>query len=102
MDAQTPPNPYQKDSCECCRVAAARAVESTLYEAGPLWTVNAEGGSPNRPRLVLQLRRHADDLSDLTGPEAAELGRLLPRLVGLTRDLAGAQRVYVVYLNESA
>jgi len=96
-----PGHAYARAECECCRIASERARAGTLHALGCDWTLNAEGGGTNRPRLIVQARRHVPDLADLQSEEAMALGLLLPVLVAALTTVTGAERVYVIYLNET-
>ena len=103
MDADhpTPGGAYAKAECECCRIARERALDGTLHALGADWTINAEGGRTSRPRLIVQTRRHVADLADLRPEEATAFGLLLPAVVAAMTAATGAERVYVLYLNET-
>ena len=67
--------------------------EDELVYAGHAYPLNGPTVA-YRGYLVVEPRRHAVGLGDLTDPEAAALGRLVNRLARALKSVAGAEHVY--------
>ena len=52
--------------------------------------------------VIVDLRRHAATMDELTAEEAAELGPLLVRTCAAIREATGCERVYVLSFAEAA
>jgi diadenosine tetraphosphate (Ap4A) HIT family hydrolase len=85
--------------CDCCFAVVELHEKGDVEALDAHWTLNANVERPERPWFVLQLRRHCEDLSDLTGAERESLGRWLAACSDAMRALELA-RVYSLYLND--
>ena len=87
--------------CEACRIAAdPSSAPGGIWDLSEYWTLNAALPWSGRPWFVLQTAVHRADLSQLTPPEAAELGLWLQRITAGLTTLCEARKVYVYLLNE--
>ena len=94
-------------NCFGCNVLASlpgeRPVPEPLLELGEHWTLNyAEIGSAARPKFILQVRTHRNDLDDISPAELAEMGVFLPAATVAVREAFGAERCYAMLMNEAA
>jgi diadenosine tetraphosphate (Ap4A) HIT family hydrolase len=60
-----------------------------------------QGPTVYRGHLVVEPRRHAPGLGDLTDDEAAAVGRLCNQAASLLRAVAGAEHVYAFVMGDA-
>lgn len=72
--------------------------QEALYE-DDFWSLRALDGPPGW--AVLWLRRHAEDITELTAEELASIGPVLARVCGGIRDAAEVDRVYINVFGET-
>lgn len=85
--------------CTCCVLVAELAQVGKLYDAGEHWTIN-ERVNHQRPALVIQTRRHIENLGQLNSNEVNELGEILKASVERVENLPTVEQCYVLYFNE--
>lgn len=85
--------------CTCCVLVAGLAQVGKLFDAGEHWTIN-ERVNHQRPALVIQTRRHIENLGQLNSNEVNELGEILKASVGRVENLPTVEKCYVLYFNE--
>ncbi len=66
--------------------------ENKLVYAGHVHALT--GPTAYRGHLVVEPKRHAAGLGDLTDEEAGAVGRLINRLAGVLKQVVGAEHVY--------
>jgi diadenosine tetraphosphate (Ap4A) HIT family hydrolase len=67
----------------------------------PLVTPQGTAESVYLGRLVLEPRRHVEDLGELTDDQAASLGRMAARGSAALRRAAGAEHVYAAVISDA-
>jgi len=85
--------------CTCCKLVAGMAEVGKLHDLGEHWTIN-ERVNHERPALVIQTRRHVENLGQLNSNEVNELGEILKVSVGRVEELPRVEQCYVLYFNE--
>ena len=85
--------------CTCCKLVAEMAEVGKLHDLGEHWTIN-ERVNHERPALVIQTRRHVENLGELNSNEVNELGEILKVSVGRVKELPKVEQCYVLYFNE--
>ncbi len=88
--------------CNICEQVAGRitAPGGPIFDDG-LWLVSHHTGPHTDPGdLIIQLRRHAESLGDLTPAEAGALGPVLHAAVAAVERVIGPERTYVASYNE--
>jgi histidine triad (HIT) family protein len=89
--------------CSICEQVAGRvnAPGGPIFDDG-LWLVSHHTGAHTDPGdLIVQLRRHAESLAELTAAEAAALGPVLHAAVAAVERVVRPERTYVASYNES-
>ena len=66
----------------------------------PLVTPQGAAESVYLGRLVVEPRRHVEELGDLTGDQAASLGQMAARAAAALRSAAGAEHVYAAVISD--
>jgi spore coat polysaccharide biosynthesis protein SpsF len=94
------PAPVRVDGCEVCGILDRLGPAGHPLDGG--WVLNGNV-SPRvrRPALVLSTATHRGHIDQLGDAEASWLGRHLRRLDGAARKVLGAERLYVLLLNEA-
>ena len=85
--------------CTCCNLVAEMAKVGKLHDLSEHWTIN-ERVNHERPALVIQTRRHVENLGELNSNEVNELGEILKVSVGRVKELPKVEQCYVLYFNE--
>lgn len=87
--------------CELCELVAQLKSSGALLELNDHWSVNNFQGESNRPRWVIQSRRHVERFEELTPAERAALGDAIALTTEAVRGVTGAEKVYVQSFNET-
>lgn len=83
------------DGCLACDLAAGRLpLPGGVIHASPLFLVEHCIGPLGAGTLLVKPRRHVTRVAELTGGEAAELGRLLRRSAAVVDALVAPEQVY--------
>jgi histidine triad (HIT) family protein len=88
--------------CSICEQVAGRitAPGGPIHDDG-LWLVSHHTGTHSDPGdLIVQLRRHAESLAELTPAEASALGPVLHAAVAAVERVIRPERTYVASYNE--
>jgi histidine triad (HIT) family protein len=67
----------------------------------PLVTPQGEAESVYLGRLLVEPRSHVEDLGELSGDQAASLGRMAARAAAALRDAGGAEHVYAAVISDA-
>jgi histidine triad (HIT) family protein len=67
----------------------------------PLVTPQGKAESVYLGRLLVEPRRHVEELGELTADEAASLGRMAARAAAALRDPGGAEHVYAAVISDA-
>src|SRR4051812_19875358 len=67
----------------------------------PLVTPQGRAEAVYLGRLLVEPRRHVEELGDLTGDQAASLGQMAARAAAALRDVAGAEHVYAAVISDA-
>lgn len=89
--------PSSISTCALCQLPQ----QSHALAMSPSWTLNVAQEAASRPWLVLQLKRHASSLGELTHEESMELGRNLALVARHFEELPGVRQPHIIYLNET-
>lgn len=85
------------DCLFCSRLAGEGALREPMIYEDPFFHVSHavnEGGLSYLGQLLVQTKRHATDLGDLTLTESARLGEILSRLTRALQSTTGAEWTY--------
>ena len=84
-------------ACEVCR--QERETASWIYQ-NELWSLGGPSWASMPGYFILQLRRHAEGLEELSDAEAESLGPLVKRISRVTREVLGYPKTYLVFFGE--
>lgn len=90
------------DPCPICTSLDAERDPAEILRRGGFRIRRHPSPSPIAGWTIVDLVRHAATLDELSGDEAAELGRLVSAVVGAIRAATGCDRVYVLSFAEAA
>ena len=90
------------DSCPICTSLDAGNDQGEILRLREFRIRRHPSPSPIAGWTIVDIVRHAATLDELSGDEAAELGRLVARTVGAIRAATGCDRVYVLSFAEAA
>ena len=90
------------DPCPSCTSLDAKRDPAEILRSGGFRIRRHPSPSPIAGWTIVDLVRHAATLDELSGDEAAELGRLVSAVVGAIRAATGCDRVYVLSFAEAA
>ena len=88
--------------CELCDLVAGLEQEKQLLSLNDHWTLNVFQGQSNRPRFVIQGKRHVVNFEDLSSAERAAMGDALALATAAIEREPGVAKVYVQSFNETA
>lgn len=87
--------------CELCDLVAGLGQENQLLSLNDHWTLNVFQGQSNRPRFVIQGKRHVVSFEELSSAERAAMGDALALATAAIESEPGVAKVYVQSFNET-
>ena len=87
------------DACMFCSFAGSRAGHATIYEDPQVYVFLDDYPLATGHTLVV-LKNHVRDVTELSGVDAAELGRTVAHIARALKDALGATSIYVASVGE--